>query len=43
MYVYKKLPVTAALYALFLVLAIVGLRAWWRSYRAHDLIEPPPA
>jgi nicotinamide mononucleotide transporter len=43
MYVYKKLPVTAALYALFLVLAIVGLRAWWRSYRAHDLIEPLPA
>ncbi|MFL5613434.1 MAG: nicotinamide riboside transporter PnuC [Gemmatimonadaceae bacterium] len=43
MYVYKKLPVTAALYALFLVLAVVGLRAWWRSYRAHGLIEPLPA
>ena len=43
MYVYKKLPVTAALYALFLVLAVVGLRAWWRSYRAHDPSEPLPA
>ena len=40
MYLYKKLPVTAALYALFLVLAVIGLRAWLRSHRAHDLIEP---
>lgn len=33
MYVYKNLPVTAALYLVFLVLAVIGLRAWWRSWR----------
>jgi nicotinamide mononucleotide transporter len=43
MYLSKKLPVTAALYALFLVLAVLGLRAWWRSYRASELTEPLPA
>jgi nicotinamide mononucleotide transporter len=32
MYVYKHLPVTAALYAVFLVLAVLGLRSWWQSY-----------
>ena len=40
MYVYKRLPVTAALYAIFLVLAVIGLRAWWRSYRNNDVVEP---
>ena len=39
MYVYKKLPVTAALYLVFLVLAVVGLRAWWRSWRERTLVE----
>lgn len=43
MYLYKKLPVTAALYALFLVLAVIGLHSWWRSYRARALTEPLPA
>ena len=43
MYVYKGLPVTAALYAVFLVLAVIGLRSWWRSYRARPVIEPSPA
>lgn len=43
MYLYKKLPVTAALYALFLVLAAMGLRSWWRSYRAGRSGEPVPA
>ena len=33
MYIYKGLPVTAALYAIFLVLAVIGLRSWLRSYR----------
>lgn len=42
MYVYKKLPVTAGLYALFLVLAVIGLRAWWRSYRSRTVGEPIP-
>ncbi|HEY7235187.1 MAG TPA: nicotinamide riboside transporter PnuC [Gemmatimonadaceae bacterium] len=43
MYVYKGLPVTAALYAVFLVLAMVGLRSWWRSYREQLVAEPAPA
>ena len=40
MYVYKGLPVTAVLYAVFLVLAVIGLRSWWRSYRARPVSEP---
>ena len=40
MYVYKGLPVTAVLYAVFLVLAVIGLRSWWRSYRARPVGEP---
>ena len=32
MYVYKHLPVTAALYTVFLVLAMLGWRDWRRSY-----------
>jgi nicotinamide mononucleotide transporter len=40
MYIYKGLPVTAALYAVFLVLAVIGLRSWRRSYRAHPVGEP---
>lgn len=43
MYVYKRLPVTAALYIVFLVLAAMGLRAWWRSYREQPVVEPVPA
>jgi nicotinamide mononucleotide transporter len=37
-YIYKHLPVTAALYALFLVLAVVGLRQWWGSYQRRSVI-----
>ena len=40
MYVYKGLPVTAVLYAVFLVLAGIGLHSWWRSYRARPVGEP---
>ena len=40
MYIYKRLDVTAALYAVFLVLAVIGLRSWWRSYREHFVAEP---
>lgn len=43
MYVYKGLPVTAALYAVFLVLAVIGLRSWRRSYRERPVAEPAPA
>ena len=43
MYVYKRLPVTAALYAIFLALAVLGLRSWWRSYHSHPLDEPAAA
>jgi nicotinamide mononucleotide transporter len=43
MYVYKGLPVTAALYAIFLALAALGLRTWRRSYRTNAIDEPAPA
>ena len=43
MYLYKGLPVTAALYAIFLALAVLGLRSWWRSYRALPVDEPATA
>lgn len=35
MYLYKGLPVTAALYTVFLVLAVLGYREWSRSHRAE--------
>ncbi|WP_291776400.1 nicotinamide riboside transporter PnuC [Luteibacter sp.] len=34
-YVYKDLPVTAVLYAGFVILASMGLRAWRRDLHAH--------
>jgi nicotinamide mononucleotide transporter len=43
MYVYKGLPVTAVLYAIFLALAVLGLRSWWRSYQTNRLAEPAAA
>lgn len=35
MYIYKKLYVTSGLYFVFLILAIMGLVEWQRSYRRH--------
>ena len=35
MYVYKKLYVTSGLYFVFLILAVMGLLEWRKSYRAH--------
>lgn len=43
MYLYKHLPVTAALYVVFLILAAMGLRSWWRSYKEQPAGEPLPA
>ena len=48
MYIYKNLYVTAGLYAVFLVLAIMGLVQWHRSYLndhapANARAEPTPA
>jgi nicotinamide mononucleotide transporter len=43
MYLYKHMPVTAALYVVFLVLAAMGLRSWWRSYKEQPTAEPLPA
>lgn len=43
MYVYKKLPVTGALYLVFLVLAVMGLRGWWRSWAGRTATEQPVA
>ena len=43
MYVYKGLPVTAALYAIFLALAVLGLRSWRRSYQTNALDVPATA
>jgi len=36
MYIYKHLYVTSGLYFVFLVLAIMGLVEWKRSYRRHQ-------
>jgi nicotinamide mononucleotide transporter len=42
MYIYKQLYPTAALYAVFLVLAVLGFVQWRRSY-ARDRGMPPHA
>lgn len=43
MYVYKSLYVTAGLYAVFLVLAILGLVGWRRSYARDRAVASRPA
>jgi NadR type nicotinamide-nucleotide adenylyltransferase len=42
MYIYKGLYVTAGLYAVFLVLAVLGLVQWWRSYRPPSSLLRSP-
>lgn len=39
-YIYKDLQLTAGLYALFIVLAIVGLRNWRRELLQHAPVNP---
>jgi len=44
LYAYKELYLTALLYALFLIMAIMGLRAWrasWLAQRVVRLAVPP--
>ena len=36
LYVYKELYLTAALYAIFLIMAIMGLRAWYASWLEQE-------
>jgi nicotinamide mononucleotide transporter len=43
MYLYKGLHVTAALYAVFLVLAVLGFIGWRRSLMRRGGIAPHPA
>ena len=44
MYIYKDLHVTAGLYTIFLVLAVMGFIQWRRSYTAdRTAVEPHPA
>lgn len=44
MYIYKQLYVTAGLYAVFLVLAVMGFTEWRRSYRDdRAAVAPHPA
>ena len=37
-YVYKDLQLTAGLYAMFILLAVTGLRNWHRELRQHEMI-----
>jgi nicotinamide mononucleotide transporter len=43
MYLFKGLFITAGLYVVFLVLAIMGLVSWWRSYQADIAATSTPA
>jgi nicotinamide mononucleotide transporter len=40
MFIFKHLYLTAGLYAVFFVLAVMGYLQWRRSYRADPLIAP---
>jgi nicotinamide mononucleotide transporter len=42
LYIYKDLYLTTALYAVFLGMAVVGLRQWRRSLAAAVAVEPEP-
>ena len=41
MYIYKDLYVTSALYAVFLVLSVMGYLEWKRSLAKHELVPVP--
>jgi nicotinamide mononucleotide transporter len=41
MFIYKSLYLTAGLYAVFLVLAVMGYRQWKRSFDERTLAAPP--
>lgn len=41
LYIYKELYLTAVLYAVFLVMAVLGLLRWRSVWRDHEA-EPPP-
>ena len=40
-YLYKGLQLTAALYAVFVILAILGLREWSRAQQQQSIAHPP--
>ena len=35
LYIYKDLRLTSALYAIFMILCVVGLREWWKALKAR--------
>lgn len=39
-YIYKDLQLTAGLYAIFILLAMVGLRNWRRELHQHEMLTP---
>ncbi len=41
-FLYKGLQLTAALYAAFVVLAVVGLRRWQSAFRQQAIVRPVP-
>lgn len=43
LYIYKELYLTAALYAVFLVMAVMGLLRWRETWRAQGEPAPRPA
>jgi nicotinamide mononucleotide transporter len=43
MFIFKHLYLTAGLYAVFFVLAVMGYLQWRRSYRADPFVAPAVA
>lgn len=37
LYIYKGLWLTSGLYAIFMILCVVGLRAWWKALRMRQV------